>query len=323
MRIVSKLFSVPLLLCGCVLPPMPGGRSKSAMCGGTTDLTDINAPKTIYSKDIVKFSANFFAYDKYDTSKGGVFLIKIAGNEKGESVLSVNGVYRHSTVVDSSVLDGVQAIIDKYRLARNNGVSRVTAGLPSQYDPCGLSVVYASGEELSFYMNGSPDMNWAQEMRDYFLGVLTRAGFEDVLPPKEAVTIKKFTFRFDRDGYSHQYCPMLFTQEGITRLWHGVWDFDTQQEKLSEFAAITDELFSGLQALLVATSMESLRPCAPANLEVKPGKEGFLYVCIDYESGRQIYGKYESAQLPESWGEIKKALTEFFDNYFRENAVQV
>ncbi len=186
MREIMTLFLVALFcisLVGCA-KQVDNNQEEPPICGGSTDYTDINAPKKIISKNIVEFSTTFFIYDKYDSDKDGIYNIKIVDNEKGEHVLSVKGVYNHEMMVDDSVLTDLQAIIDKYGLVKNNGAGKVTAGLAPEYGPWRLNVIYDSGERLHFYEDGSPDADWTSAFHDYFVGVMTKAGFEDVLLPE-------------------------------------------------------------------------------------------------------------------------------------------
>ncbi len=289
------------------------------ICGGITDYTDENAPKEIKSKNIVDFSAAFFIYDKYDYDKAGFCNIKIADNEKGEHVLKFNGIYNHEVIIDDRVLVDVQAIIDKYELVKKNGDGRVTAGLPAEYQPWSLTVNYDSGEKLHFYENGAPEADWTSEFRDYFIDVLATAGCEDALPLKETVTIDNFSFAFDIDGDYHSYCLSEHQGDEDIYLWHYAYDMDTLEDIANEYAAITDALYEGLQKVIETSGMDVLNVPGSVGFDLEPSKDGFLEIYIDYVSGRQIYGEYESSELPDEWLEMKAALIEFLDNYISEN----
>ncbi|MBR5257944.1 MAG: hypothetical protein IKV51_03245, partial [Clostridia bacterium] len=71
---------------------------------------------------------------------------------------------------DGALIAAFQGIIDRFELAKFNGVDRVTAGLPPQFSPARLSVDYASGERLYFQMNGDPGAEWPRALFELFLG---------------------------------------------------------------------------------------------------------------------------------------------------------
>ncbi len=314
--ILVVLFCISLV--GCTTQA-DNNQEEPIICGGVIDYTDQNAPKEIISKNIVEFSTSFFIYDKYDEEKDGIYDIEIVDNENGEHVLTVKGVYNHDMLVDDSVLVDVQAIIDKYELVKNNGAGEVTSGLAPEWGPWKLRVTYDSGEKLYFYENGSPEADWTAEFRDYFVGVMTKAGFEDVLVPKEAMTIEKFSFAFDIDEEYHFYGLTSISNES-TFLWHYALDMDTQEETQSEFAVVTDGLYEGLQDVIIEYGMDALHAPESVNFDLASSKDGFLEIYIDYVSGRQIYGEYEASELPKEWHGMKLGLVEFMDKYIRENS---
>ena len=53
-------------------------------CGGTTDKTDHNAPKTIASKDLTSFYAHFYLRGEWSPGKGDRFYtVEVRNNEQG------------------------------------------------------------------------------------------------------------------------------------------------------------------------------------------------------------------------------------------------
>ncbi len=310
--------SLSLIACG-------GKPAEVPVSGGTTDNTNYGAKKEIASKNVVEFSTSFFIFDKYEAGNDGMFRASIKDNDKGEHVLTVSGVYDHELVVGDEVLAGVQDIIDKYNLVKKNGDGKVTAGLPPEYGPWELDVLYDSGEELYFYENGEPDGDWTGAFRDYFIKVMADAGCEDVLPPKEALTIVQVSTTFEKDGQSHHYGEIEVPTDGGDKVffWHRVWDIDQEKTVQKDYAKITDELYEGLQNVIEENNMDILHAPETVSFDLKASPDGFLEFYVDYENGRQIYCEYTAEELPEGWAAMKDALVEYLDNYIDEHKVNM
>ena len=133
--------------------------------GGVTDRTDHSAPKVIESKQISALSASFWVQD--EEGRGARWNLSAKKDISGG--VSVRFRRAVQAQADSSFLDAVQEVIDRFELAKLNGIDRVTAGLPPAYSPTRLSVDYASGERLYFQMNGRPEAEWARALLELFL----------------------------------------------------------------------------------------------------------------------------------------------------------
>ena len=140
------------------------------LCGGVTDRTDHSAPKAIVSKEITAFSASFWIQD--EEGLGMRWKLSAKKGSSGVVAVSVEGAVQEQAQADSAFLDAVQEVIDRFELAKLNGIDRVTAGLPPAHSPTRLSVDYASGERLYFHMDGDPEADWARELRNLFLKAL-------------------------------------------------------------------------------------------------------------------------------------------------------
>lgn len=136
------------------------------LCGGVTDRSDRSAPKSIVSKEIASLAASFWLCDEER-----VAYWSLSARKDGPDAVfaSVEGERQEQARADTSLLDEAQDIIDRYGLAKSNGIDRVTAGLPPQFNPSRLRVDYASGERLYFQMNGDPGAEWPKAMLDIFL----------------------------------------------------------------------------------------------------------------------------------------------------------
>lgn len=172
-------FSLSMLLSGCTTNKPEITEPEPPIVGGVTDNSDFAAPKTIESTEIESFYADFFAYDPYDSSRDGNCTYKIERNTEGAFILEAKSFYEHETEVTAEDLMGLQAIIEKYELVKNNGTDKVTAGLAPECGPATLEVIYASGEKLYFCEDGDPWAGWSQEVKKYVEDILIREGFED------------------------------------------------------------------------------------------------------------------------------------------------
>ena len=143
-------------------------KEEAPICGGVTDRTDHSAPKVIESKQISSIAASFWIQD--EEGRGTRWKLSAKKDGSGGVSVSVEGAVQEQAQADSAFLDAVQKIIDRFELAKLNGIDRVTAGLPPQFSPTRLSVDYASGERLYFQMNGDPGAEWPRALFELFLG---------------------------------------------------------------------------------------------------------------------------------------------------------
>ena len=137
------------------------------LCGGVTDRTDHSAPKAIVSKEITALCASFWMQD--EEGRGMSWTLSAKREGSGGVSVSVEGAVQEKAQADAAFLDAVQEVIDRFELAKLNGIDRVTAGLPPAFSPTRLSVDYASGERLYFQMNGRPDAEWPAALLEIFL----------------------------------------------------------------------------------------------------------------------------------------------------------
>lgn len=156
-----------LLLCAAMLFGF-GCREESApISGGHVDRTDENAPKTIVSKDITEFESTVCLYERWskDDHNEFHFTVKPDGSGNLTAAEEYTGV---QATADGTLLLQLQEVIDRYDLAKNNGVYAFTAGLAPEFGAYTTTVRYASGEQLTFTRNNDPEANWALALCDVF-----------------------------------------------------------------------------------------------------------------------------------------------------------
>ena len=178
----------------------PVKEEEEPMEGGTTTRVDSDAPKSIASKDITSFKADFFLANRQNVEGGQSFDFVIS--EDGTVTEKILGV---STEAGPELTAALQDIIDRYDLVRDNGLYDVTAGLPPEYQPRGLDVMYASGERLNFLTNNNPYAQWAEEMYDVLAAWFAERGDESLYPAPETSQITRFNFRYMHDNAWYDY----------------------------------------------------------------------------------------------------------------------
>ena len=145
---------------------------EAPLCGGVTDRTDHSAPKVIESKQISAIAALFWIQD--EEGRGTRWKLSARREGSGGVSVSVGGAVQEEAQAGAAFLYAVQEVVDRFELAKLNGIDRVTAGLPPAYSPTWLSVDYASGERLYFQMNGKPEAEWPRALLEIFLGSASR-----------------------------------------------------------------------------------------------------------------------------------------------------
>lgn len=283
--------------------------------GGKTDLTDPSAPKVITSKEITAFEANFWCFDRYDEARNGAYRFAIAPNERGELCLSCAGVLEASTVIGQTVLDGVQTILDEYDLAAQNGVYSVTAGLAPPYGPCSLTAEYASGELLTFTVDGDPREPWCAALRDLFFEVFAQAGYEKFAPPAESLTMENCIIDFSEGELEYSY-GFFENENGSLTFCRSVYDRVQEKVLLDEETELTDALLAVLQNTVEESGLETLLPDTEYDFFMEHGGREYFDITIDYANGRQIYVQAAGEDLPEQWPAVRDALRTALDPFF-------
>ena len=197
---------VSALLCALTAIGLGGCSNKEeVICGGITDKTDRSAPKTIESKEISDFYARIFLVGEWAPgTESSAYTFSIEPNSAGVLIASEETTGA-SYKADSELLTALQNIIDEERLADNNGVYRTTAGLPPEFQPCRLTVNYASGEKLYFTVNNDPHALWEQKVYLAFANWFEIKGIDSLQPPKSEDKIVALDFKVTENGAAVYY----------------------------------------------------------------------------------------------------------------------
>ena len=211
-------------------------------CGGTEDYSNHSVPKVIQSKDITSFSYQFENRGRVPIirSRGGDFIsvynnsglrgrcgFKLTRNgQKADFSVSCSGdgqisPFKSSGTVGKEALDELQAIIDKYDVARLNGFYKRNSALGNYFD---LKVNYDSGETISAGGEGGisvvPDGGLPDDAFSAFFQKLLQQTGQTVpsgLPPANTITHFELSFfnNHPEEGFpAGRYLMQYFHIEG-------------------------------------------------------------------------------------------------------------
>ncbi len=231
-----------------------GKRKPQHICGGTTDRTDKDAPKTITSKEITRFQADFYLATRCTEKEEHFFLFEIKTDEN-DSLLACEANSGISAKADEKLLQGVQQVIDDQKLALKNGEYHVTAGLPPEYQPCTLDVSYASGEKLLFTVNNDPYSLWAEQLYTVFSDWFAEKGDRSLLPPRETSQVNYIRLVVLEDFVQRWYGGITVSDDeaidGQTFLLQkSVFDFHTKKSDHDNYILFPQDYYRSITAII-------------------------------------------------------------------------
>lgn len=204
---------VIMLICALSLFGFTGCKKDPPVSGGTTDKTDYNAPKEIKSKDITRFHASFLLSGEWSEGKeNSNYIFEVKKDENGV-LTATERTLKLSEKADKNLLVSLQEIIDEQKLVKQNGVYRVTAGLPPEYQECSLTVNYTSGESLYFTINNNPRAEWAKQVYLTFANWFSEKGNDSLMPPDKKGEVKHITVSLKEDEIYTLYSPIKAPKE--------------------------------------------------------------------------------------------------------------
>ena len=275
--------------------------------GGTTDRTDYDAPKEIKSKDISVYYATFFLTGEWRPGiEGDQFTFEI--KDDGNGVLTA---YENSTGIsspaDDALLAAMQGIIDEYELVQRNGVYRVTAGLPPEFQDCTLTVDYASGEHLTFTTNNNPDEKWIQQTYLTFANWFAEKGDDTLLPPKRTEKVVKMRYHFKDNGILTEYGGINVQEEnaidGETYLLEkDVYDMEKEETLEWKFVKFPEDYYEQINKIISHYDLSAYDHYSvyywmnPLEEEDEP-QLAALQLHLKYESGQQIHIDTNNAEV--------------------------
>lgn len=237
-------------------------------CGGVTDKTDHNAPKEIVSKDLTSFCAHFYLRGEWSPGRGDRFYtFEVHKDEQGTLTAFARTDTTQDAVIsrpaDGKLLTALQAIIDTYKLAGQNGYYRVTAGLPPEFQKCHFTANYASGEKLEFTKNNNPDDEWTKETYLAFANWFREQGDASLMPPEQSFgPVEECSFTLTANGRKVHISPVHVQEkdaiDGEQRLLgEMVYDAEAKKWVREEYALIPEDYLERIHAILSAHDLRT------------------------------------------------------------------
>lgn len=289
--------------------------NEEPVCGGVTNNTNYDAPKVINSDNLVRFSAGFYHEDKFDSSKGRyyIFVLEPAADEKIILKDSYNG---EGFEVPASVFDGVQNIIKKYDLAKANGVNKITAGLPPEFEECDFCAEYDNGESIRFSENSDPSSEWGREFIDYFADIFAEHGDDKYLTPKISGVIECFDFEIQKNNIQYQY--RTCSDNKISR---DIYDINDERSLDETLVESSPEYFDGILQIVSDMEIRDFENYDSSsdfiNDEITPQYYDFY---IKFEDGNILSGASCDPEVLDKFMPIGDELMAYIDSYIDANA---
>lgn len=309
--------------------------------GGTTIRTDEDAPKVIESKDITGLDVNLYLASRWSGDEEHFFQFRIA--EQNGTLTASESFSGVSLPADEALLTALQDVIDRYELAKRNGVYEVTAGLPPEFQERTLSVAYASGETLRFTQNNEPFEDWAVAFYDVFADWFAARGDESLYPDKETSLVSRIDVRLKENGQWFEFGGINVlpenTIEGETYLLQReVYDEASQTVLEQGYRLFPDEYYEKITEILAAHDVVKTYEFSYYDPEAgdygnhDEGYYGFgskttadgeedsddlyLDLYVEYESGRRMTIETRKASEIEGLRPLLADLTAYIDRLF-------
>lgn len=322
-------------------PPMPG----EVIDGGLTERSDPSAPKTIKSRDITGFQAVFYLSTRWTAKGGHQFRFQVKKDAAGVLTASEE-ISAVSRPADAKLLAALQGVIEKWKLAQENGVYRVTSGLPPEFQPCSLQVDYASGEVLRFTQDNSPEAQWAEEFYDIFAAWFAEKGEMALYPPKETSPLSRLDLWFwdgDRIAmYGGIKVPEEMAIAGETSLLHkDIIDQRTEKTIERAFMLFPQDYYARVTAIIAATDL--VRNYDFSRYDHRAGNYGnhkagyygmgskttadnepdsdslYMELYLEYASGNRLTIKTKKTSEIEAMRPIIKQLVDYHESLFKKS----
>ena len=304
-----------------------GPDSESILSGGTTDKTDPDAPKEIVSKEISDFYVTFFLEGEWSPGREYMqyeFVVK--PDENGVLTASETGI-GISAPADAEFLASLQDIIDKYDLAESNGVYRVTAGLPPEFQWCNLTVNYRSGETLTFTTNNNPDAEWIKDTYLLFADLFAKNGDDSMLPPNETKPISRIIIRFSDDGKGTEYSGITVQEKDAIDgerylLGRTVYDAETNVMVSSDYVLFPEDYFDRITEIFSRHDIRAFNDYSVlygrGRNVVEPENEwtALLHLYLEFEDGSRLSINTNEPEDIELLRPLLNDLFEYHDTLF-------
>lgn len=326
-----------VLLCVSAIFGLGGCKKESEpepITGGTTDHTDYNAPKVIESKEISEFHASFYLRNRWTAEDRRTFQFQVNIDDNGVLKASeeFSGV---SFPADATLLTALQTVIDEQKLAAMNGVDKITAGLPPEYQACTLRVNYASGEMLKFTVNNDPEAEWAEAIYTVFAEWFSAKGDDSLFPPKETSQVTNIHMELQENGIWLRYGAVKVSEEKAIAgekylLEKRVFDSATQEAISNDTVLFPEDYYERITEILAQYNLVIQYDfsyfdhdagyygmgCMTPDDGEADSEDVALVLAITYESGKRIDIDTKKASEIEGMRALLTELLEYNDSLF-------
>ncbi len=270
------------------------------ICGGTTDNSDVNAPKVIESKDIVKFSADVYLVGEWSPGmEEGKYYFRVEEDDNGV-LTAYENTLGLSHKADDELLTALQEMVDEQELAKMNGKNIVTAGLPPEYQEIYVDIDYASGENISFVINNDPEYEWEQKLYMTFADWFESQGDSSLVPPRATGKVSKLSIYYYENSLHYDIGDLNVSEEdsinGETYILNkSVFDGTKKETVYDKDIAFPEDYFDKITEII---SKYDLRPFDNRSVLYGEGRNSLnedsfgsstLQIFIDYEDGYSIH----------------------------------
>ena len=306
--------------------------------GGKVDRTDYTAPKKVKSRELTYFSDKFFLYGRYNYERDASYNFEVVKNDDGSVSIEEKACYQVKCRTDEHILKELQAIIEKYELAKLNGVDKHTAGLPPEYQPSYFEAKYASGESIYFSRNNDPDDPCAREVLKLLGDEFAEQGEDCFQPPVSASEISRFEIEFTDGDMRYFYGELHIPLEGKEKSFeelvvHGYddgeyyvviennpWDRSGKTNPETVYREVLPEFYVGLKKVLDEIGIIDFvnDEQFPFGFDYEKTPDYFNFY-IEYAYGNNMFGFSDDAERNREFAPVAKAIAEYIEGYINED----
>ena len=334
----NLLFSLIALL--AVIPSGCSGRAEKEpvptppITGGKVDRSDKNAPKVIDSRELTYFSYQFFLYGKYNYEKDSGYSFEVKKMDDGTVSLEEKSCYKVKCSTDEHILAALQSLIEKYGLAKMNGVDEHTAGLPVEFQPCYFRAEYASGESIRYSTNNNPDDPFSREVVKLLGDEFAARGEDCFQPSVNASRIKRFDLEYTDGDIRWRIGELQVPKEGVHKSFedlvtHGyadgeydlviekeAWDRSKDAETASVYRVLTPEYYEGLAEILNRERIIDFvnDEQFPSDFDYE-GTPAYYNFYVEYAAGNNFFGFSDDAEKNREFARVAKAVAQYAEEY--------
>lgn len=310
-----------------------GMKKEDDICGGTTNNTDYDAPKTIKSDDLISLSVGFYHEEKFNPSKGMYYTFYLEKDENGKLILKDNSA-KEGIEVDESVLSDAQKIIRENGLEKVNGIHKTTAGLPPEFEECFLVAKYSNGESINYSENSDPSAKWSGDFIELFGEIFAQNGDDKYLTPKISETIGRFHLELKEDGKIYSYDTINIPIENKSleeiaeaddsafykKIYRDIYDMDKEEDLGRIMAEPSPKYYEGLLDIISEMEIRDFENYDSfSDLESDEEPAQYYEFYIEFEDESIISGFSADSEVFSEFKPLADELMKYMDEYIENH----